>query len=90
MVAPHAEITKEKMLDVTKLEVTKLGGIIAFSTWPCDLVDGNLFDVMAKYIISCSPNSSFISPSVTYVPNNTEENNSDIKGKKSRSTFNRT
>ena len=32
------------------LRVTKPGGRIAFSTWPFELVNGKLFDVMEKHL----------------------------------------
>jgi ubiquinone/menaquinone biosynthesis C-methylase UbiE len=53
MFAPHPEIAIKEML-----RVTKPGGRIAFSTWPSELVNGKLFDVMAKYIISSSNSSA--------------------------------
>ena len=48
------------------LRVTKPGGRIAFSTWPAELVNGKLFDIIAKYIASYSSSSS--SPSQWGIP----------------------
>jgi ubiquinone/menaquinone biosynthesis C-methylase UbiE len=51
--APHPQVSINEML-----RVTKPGGRIAFSTWTAELVNGKLFDVMAKYIDSSSSSSS--------------------------------
>src|SRR4051794_12380210 len=51
----HPQIALKEML-----RVTKPGGRIAFSTWPAKLVNGKLFDVMAKYLLQSSSFSSCI------------------------------
>lgn len=68
MFALHPQVAINEML-----RVTKPGGRIAFSTWPAELVNGKLFDMIAKYITSSSPssassNSSSASPSQWGIP----------------------
>lgn len=53
MFAPHPQVAINKMLRVTKPR-----GRIAFSTWLAELVNGKLFDAIAKFITSSSPSSS--------------------------------
>jgi ubiquinone/menaquinone biosynthesis C-methylase UbiE len=45
MYAPHPQIAIKEMI-----RVTKPGGCIAFSTWPFELVNGKLFEAMAKHL----------------------------------------
>jgi ubiquinone/menaquinone biosynthesis C-methylase UbiE len=59
MFAPNPEIAIKEMLRVTKRD----GGRIAFATWPSELINGKLFEVMTKYISSSSSTSSSITPS---------------------------
>jgi ubiquinone/menaquinone biosynthesis C-methylase UbiE len=44
--APHPEVAIKEMLRVTKRD----GGRIAFATWPTELANGKLFEVLEKYI----------------------------------------
>jgi ubiquinone/menaquinone biosynthesis C-methylase UbiE len=60
MFAPNPEIAIREMLRVTKRD----GGRIAFATWPSELINGKLFEAMAKYVSS----SSSISPSTIPSP----------------------
>jgi ubiquinone/menaquinone biosynthesis C-methylase UbiE len=53
MFATHPQVAIKEML-----RVTKPGGRIAFSTWPAELVNGKLFDIITKYIASSSPSPS--------------------------------
>jgi ubiquinone/menaquinone biosynthesis C-methylase UbiE len=53
MFAAHPQVAIKEML-----RVTKPGGSIAFSTWPAELVNGKLFDIIAKYIASSSSSPS--------------------------------
>jgi hypothetical protein len=48
------------------LRVTKPRGRIAFSTWPAELINGKLFDIMTKYITNSS--NSSVSPSQWGIP----------------------
>jgi SAM-dependent methyltransferase len=61
MFAPHPEIAIKEMLRVTKPR-----GRIAFSTWPAELINGKLFDIMTKYITNSS--NSSVSPSQWGIP----------------------
>ena len=45
MYAPHPQIAIKEMI-----RVTKPGGCIAFSTCPFEIVNGNLFEAMAKHL----------------------------------------
>ena len=45
MLRPHPQIAIKEMI-----RVTKPGGCIAFSTWPFELVNGKLFEAMAKHL----------------------------------------
>ena len=56
MFAPRPEAVSQELV-----RVTKVGGRIAFATWPAELVVGKMFKVMAKYAPS-SPNDAFPSP----------------------------
>ncbi|MER5174857.1 MAG: methyltransferase domain-containing protein [Candidatus Nitrosocosmicus sp.] len=53
MFAPHPEVAIKEML-----RVTKIGGRIVFSTWPSELINGKLFEAMAKHIPSSPDNST--------------------------------
>ena len=62
MFAPHPQVAIKEML-----RITKPGGRIAFSTWPAELLNGKLFDIIAKYTASSSSFSSN-SPSQWGIP----------------------
>jgi SAM-dependent methyltransferase len=53
MFALNPEVAIKEML-----RVTKSGGRIAFSTWPSELLNGKIFEAVAKYIPSIPPSSS--------------------------------
>jgi SAM-dependent methyltransferase len=63
MFALNPEIAIQEMI-----RVTKRGGSIAFSTWPAELLNGKMFEAMAKYIPSTSSNKDSSLPSLPQPP----------------------
>ena len=55
----HPEVAIKEMIRVTK----RGGGRIAFSTWPAELINGKMFEAMAKHIPSPSSQYSLPPPS---------------------------
>ena len=49
MFAPQPEVVAQELV-----RVTKVGGVIAFATWPTELAVGKMFEVMMKYVSSNS------------------------------------
>lgn len=56
MFASQPEVAMKEILRVTK---SGGSGRIAFSTWPAELVNGKLFEVMAKHLPSVSSSPSY-------------------------------
>ncbi len=63
MFALNPEIVIKEMI-----RVTKRGGSIAFSTWPAELLNGKMFETMAKYIPSPSSTNDSSLPSLLQPP----------------------
>ncbi len=63
MFAPRPEVVAQELV-----RVTKVGGRIAFATWPAELAVGKMFEVMMKYV-SLNFNDTIPSPMQWGIPN---------------------